>query len=194
MYTLHSSNWWAPAFWFLCPGPAPYPPGCTSSHLRALLFLQNFCLRYHSQNNQNVSNSTSAFYFRYFLTVTNTLLASAKCWTDFFREIPSDSKITPERLQLIWNHFYVFTIKIDFPHVQHFMFIWSGRVISNHFGKKNILKVVLPAFQTENCSDSSLINCWPPPWWTLIKEFIRLFHFIFSFLEDPLHTNHELPV
>lgn len=74
-------------------------------------------------------------YSRYFLTVTNILLTSAEHWTDFFREIPSDSKITPERLQPIWIHFYVFTFKIDFPHVQQFMFIWSGRVVTIHLVK-----------------------------------------------------------
>lgn len=94
-----------------------------------------FCLRWHNQNIQDMLNF-NILYSRYFLIVTNILLTSGECWTDFFRKNPTYSKITPERLQLIWNHFYVFTIKIDFPHVHQFMFIWSGRVVTIHFVKK----------------------------------------------------------
>lgn len=131
----------SPSLWISVPRIAPYPPGCTSSHLSAPSISADFFFLWDATARiikmwVILAVPFIPSYSRNFLTLTNILLTSTECWTDFFREIPSDSKITPERPQLIWNHFYVFTILKDFPHVQHFIFIWSGRVFTIHFVKK----------------------------------------------------------
>lgn len=141
-----------------------------------LVFLQNVCLWRQNQSSQDVSHFRSIMTFFLLFSRSFIILINILCmllWPLLSIELSfSDKFIVIPRYLLrdtSWfgTCFYVFTIKIDFPHVHHITFInteyllvWKGSYCS--LCKKTTLKVVLRAFQAENASDSSLLNYWPP--------------------------------